>query len=97
MEAFTRAFNVIRGVAPSLARGISLKAYPRISFLLTVKGVIVMYYRMFTPLRTLKMKKEGQYLKFGKIYVKMAVLESWFNQQMKTGIQNGFKLQNIKF
>ena len=47
-EAFTRAFNVIHGVAPSLARekGIRLKAYPRIYFLLTVKGVIAMDYRL---------------------------------------------------
>lgn len=47
-EAFTRAFNVIHGVAPSLARekGIRLKAYPRISFLLTVKGVMAMDYRI---------------------------------------------------
>jgi AraC family transcriptional regulator len=47
-EAFTRAFNIIHGVAPSAARakGIRLKAYPRISFLLTVKGVIAMDYRI---------------------------------------------------
>lgn len=47
-EAFTRAFNNIHGVTPTLARekGSSLKAFPRISFLLTVKGVTVMDYRI---------------------------------------------------
>jgi len=47
-EAFTRAFNVIHGVPPSLARqkGISLKAYPRISFHLTLKGDVPVNYRI---------------------------------------------------
>ncbi len=47
-EAFTRAFNIIHGTTPSSARdiGVSLKAYPRISFLLTIKGVEPMDYKI---------------------------------------------------
>lgn len=47
-EAFTRAFNSLHGVSPSVARqiGTSLKAYPRISFHLTLKGDAPMNYRI---------------------------------------------------
>lgn len=47
-EAFTRAFNSLHGVSPTAARknGISLKAYPRISFQLTLKGDVPMNYRI---------------------------------------------------
>ncbi len=49
-EAFARAFQVIHGTTPSSARneGISLKAFPRISFLLTIKGVTPMDYKIET-------------------------------------------------
>lgn len=47
-EAFTRAFTSQHGVSPSVARniGTSLKAYPRISFHLTLKGGAPMNYRI---------------------------------------------------
>jgi AraC-type DNA-binding domain-containing proteins len=47
-EAFTRAFNSLHGVSPSVARqiGTLLKAYPRISFHLTLKGDAPMNYRI---------------------------------------------------
>ena len=47
-EAFTRAFQSLHGLTPSAARsaGVSIKAFPRISFQLTVKGVIEMNYRI---------------------------------------------------
>ena len=47
-EAFTRAFNSLHGVSPSVARknGSLLKAYPRISFHLTLKGDAPMNYRI---------------------------------------------------
>jgi len=43
-EAFTRAFKEIYGLSPSAARkeGVSLKPFSRISFLLTLKGDVVM-------------------------------------------------------
>jgi AraC family transcriptional regulator len=47
-EAFTRVFKDIHGVSPSNARkyGLPLKAFPRITFLLSVKGDIPMEYRI---------------------------------------------------
>jgi len=46
--AFNRAFQSIHGVAPSVAReqGIVLKAYPPISFKITIKGEAEMDYRI---------------------------------------------------
>ena len=47
-ESFSRAFQKIHGVLPSLARnkGVKLKAYPRISFQITIKGDVEMDYRI---------------------------------------------------
>jgi AraC family transcriptional regulator len=47
-DAFTRAFAAVHGMTPSRARGQGavLKAYPRITFTLSIKGVIAMKYRI---------------------------------------------------
>lgn len=47
-DSFTRAFYKAHGVNPSLARnkGIKLKAYPKISFQITIKGVTEMLYKI---------------------------------------------------
>ena len=47
-ESFARAFNAVHGTTPSSARGdgVMLKAYPRISFLLTLKGAVPMNYKI---------------------------------------------------
>jgi AraC family transcriptional regulator len=47
-EAFTRIFKETHGVSPSNARkyGLPLKAFPRITFLLSIKGDTVMEYRI---------------------------------------------------
>lgn len=47
-DAFTRAFQKLHGVTPSVARepGVKLKAYPRISFQISVKGDKDMDYRI---------------------------------------------------
>jgi len=47
-EAFTRAFKEVHGVSPTNARkqGLVLKAYPRITFLLSIKGDKAMEYRV---------------------------------------------------
>ena len=47
-ESFARAFNAVHGTTPSSARsdGVMLKAYPRISFLLTLKGAVPMDYKI---------------------------------------------------
>ncbi len=46
--AFNRAFQSVHGYAPSLAKdaAVSLKAFPPISFKLTIKGVEAMNYRI---------------------------------------------------
>lgn len=46
--AFNRAFQNVHGISPSAARaeGVSLKAYPRISFQITIKGDVEMNYRI---------------------------------------------------
>jgi AraC family transcriptional regulator len=48
--AFNRAFQSIHGIAPSLARkkGVALKAFPPISFSITIKGDVEMNYRIET-------------------------------------------------
>ncbi|WP_167957024.1 AraC family transcriptional regulator [Anaerosporobacter faecicola] len=47
-DSFTRAFMSVHGILPSKIRekGISLKAYPRITFSLSLKGVVEMNYRI---------------------------------------------------
>lgn len=47
-DSFSRAFIAMHGIMPSKARekGISLKAYPRITFSLSLKGVVEMNYRI---------------------------------------------------
>lgn len=46
--SFNRAFQSVHGVSPSVARteGISLKAFPRISFTISIKGDVEMNYRI---------------------------------------------------
>lgn len=48
--SFARAFQLQHGVAPAMARqeGVALKAYPRLSFLISIKGVEAMHYRIET-------------------------------------------------
>ncbi|ASA20423.1 AraC family transcriptional regulator [Paenibacillus donghaensis] len=47
-EAFARAFHVLHGVTPTSARGegVSLKAYPRLSFQISIRGAVAMDYRI---------------------------------------------------
>lgn len=47
-DSFSRAFVAMHGIVPSKAKekGISLKAYPRITFTLSLKGVVEMNYRI---------------------------------------------------
>lgn len=47
-EAFARAFKEIHGISPMVARkeGMQLKSYPRLTFLLSVKGDVAMDYRI---------------------------------------------------
>lgn len=47
-NSFTRAFQSLHGVTPSSARdkGVQLKAYPRMSFHITIKGDVEMNYKI---------------------------------------------------
>jgi AraC family transcriptional regulator len=47
-EAFSRAFKYLHGVMPTSARdkGVALKAYPRMSFHISIKGDVEMNYRI---------------------------------------------------
>ncbi|WJH35507.1 AraC family transcriptional regulator [Paenibacillus sp. CC-CFT747] len=47
-EAFTRAFKNLHGIIPISARdiGVALKAYPRMSFHISIKGDVEMNYRI---------------------------------------------------
>ncbi|SFS35615.1 AraC-type DNA-binding protein [Paenibacillus sp. 453mf] len=47
-EAFSRAFKKMHGVMPTSARekGIALKAYPRLSFHISIRGDVEMNYRI---------------------------------------------------
>jgi AraC family transcriptional regulator len=58
-NSFTRAFQALHGVTPSEARvpGVALKSYPRMSFVITIKGVTGMEYRIV---------EEGPFILFGK-------------------------------
>ncbi len=46
--SFNRAFHSVHGVSPSAARteGVSLKAFPRISFTISIRGDIAMNYKI---------------------------------------------------
>ncbi|WP_339279176.1 AraC family transcriptional regulator [Paenibacillus sp. FSL W8-1187] len=48
--SFARAFHALHGMTPAMARqgGMELKAYPRLSFLITIKGAEAMNYRIET-------------------------------------------------
>lgn len=58
-NSFTRAFQALHGVTPSDARapGIMLQSFPRMSFVITIKGVASMNYRIV---------EEGPLTVFGK-------------------------------
>lgn len=47
-DAFTRAFQNLHGIVPSKARGngVTLTAYPRVTFTLSIKGAVAMNYRI---------------------------------------------------
>lgn len=47
-DSFSRAFQKVHGINPSSARdkGVQLKAFPRISFQISIKGETEMYYRI---------------------------------------------------
>ena len=47
-DAFSRAFKLVHGITPASARtqGVELKAYPKLTFHITIKGDVEMNYRI---------------------------------------------------
>ena len=79
--SFNRAFQSVHGVSPAQARaeGISLKAYPRISFKISIRGDVEMNYRIETKeafrivgaKRHYEIKVEENFAKIPKFWVEM--------------------------
>lgn len=77
-EAFSRAFQKVHGIPPSKAKflGETLKAYPSISFKITIKGVAEMNYRieekesfkMFGLERIIPMENEENFVEIPKFW-----------------------------
>ncbi|REE83931.1 AraC family transcriptional regulator [Paenibacillus taihuensis] len=72
-EAFTRAFHLLHGVTPTAARelGSALKAYPRMSFHIMIKGDVEMNYRI---------EQRGAFVVYGVEQVIDSTNENNFNQ-----------------
>jgi len=83
--SFNRAFQSVHGVSPSAARteGVSLKAFPRISFTITIKGDVEMNYRIE--------KKEAFRIVGVKEHFDMSIEESFLKVPLfwQKTIQNG--------
>ncbi len=89
-EAFARAFQNMHGVTPTLARniGVQLKAYPRISFHILVKGDGEMNYRIEHAKAT---KVFGKSIKVGYHETKQYEdIKSFVEESIKNGL-----VQNI--
>jgi len=79
-DAFTRAFRLLHGISPIAAKekGKKLKAYPRLSFQITIRGDVEMEYRIEKidfKLRLLekdsKLKHQMHLGKFPSFYAKL--------------------------
>ncbi|MCR8659787.1 AraC family transcriptional regulator [Paenibacillus endoradicis] len=79
-EAFSRAFKKMHGVMPMSARdkGVSLKAYPRLSFHISIRGAVEMNYKivdkqsfeMFGVSNLIKADGENPYIEIPKLWEK---------------------------
>ncbi|MFX3635990.1 MAG: GyrI-like domain-containing protein [Candidatus Pristimantibacillus sp.] len=95
-DAFTKAFQNLHGVTPSEARGIgqSLKAYPRMTFQLTIKGGSEMNYRIIEKeaFRIIGIKKRVPIV-FNGVNLEIAAMWKSLNEET---INNLKKLSNIE-
>jgi len=95
-DAFSRAFQQLHGITPSEAKvnGRSLKAYPRMSFQLTVKGGNEMNYRIVEKeaFRIVGMKKRVPIIFHG---INPEIEAMWKSLNMET-INELKKLSNIE-
>lgn len=95
-DAFTKAFQNLHGVTPSEARGIGhpLKAYPRMTFQLTIKGGSEMNYRIIEKeaFRIIGIKKRVPIV-FNGVNLEIAAMWQSLNEET---INNLKKLSNIE-
>lgn len=84
-DSFTKAFQTLHGVTPSEARsqGSSLKAYPRLTFQLTVQGGEAMNYRLVEKeaFRIVGMMKRVPII-FGGVNPEIAAMWSSLNEEL---------------
>ena len=85
-DSFTRAFRKIHGVTPTSIRdnSIQLKAYPRISFQLSIKGDVEMEYRIETIDFELRFVGKRQNVKTSRAF---KTIPSLWGQAKKDGFQ----------
>lgn len=95
-DAFTKAFQLFHGVTPSEARskGVSLKAFPRMSFQLTIKGGNEMKYRIVEKgaFRIVGLKKRVPIIFHG-VNPEIAAMWSSLNEQIIAQLK---QLSNIE-
>lgn len=95
-DSFTRAFQSLHGVTPTEARsnGHSLKAYPKMTFQLTIKGGIEMNYRIEdkAAFRIIGIKKKVSLIYQG---VNPEIAEMWQSLNMET-IDQLKQLSNVE-
>ncbi|NTU29136.1 AraC family transcriptional regulator [Brevibacillus sp. HB1.1] len=95
-DSFARAFQNVHGVTPTEARhiGHSLKAYPRMTFHLSIKGGSAMNYRMEEkePFRIVGLKKRVPLIYRG---VNPEIASMWASLDMET-IQQLKSLSDVK-
>lgn len=99
-DAFSRAFASLHGVTPTEARikGQSLKAYPRLTFQLTIKGVSEMNYRIVEKkpfnvvglMRRVKLVYEG-------VNPEIAAMWQSLNEEMITTLKSLSNVEPIGF
>lgn len=85
-DAFTRAFKKLHSVTPNSVRatGVQLKAYPRISFQITIKGVVELEYRIERMDTELRFAGKRQSVKTSRAFKEIPAL--W-----RTSNKDGFK------
>lgn len=95
-DSFTRAFQNLHGITPTEARnnGHSLKAYPKMTFQLTIKGGIEMNYRIEdkAAFRIIGIKKKVSLIYQG---VNPEIAEMWQSLNMET-INQLKQLSNVE-
>lgn len=90
VDSFTRAFKKTHGLTPSAARekGVQLKAYPRISFQISIKGETEMEYRIERLDFELRIIGRGKPVKTSRAF---KTIPSLWNSAKKDGFMQKLK------